>query len=809
MTLSQSFRRAVCSTVPALFMTLAAVSCAAVNDAAAPPNTQALEVSEHMISPTGIVSRSGSWCWFGDPRAIWREGKLYLGWINNAGDVQVGQYDPETETVSTVTLHAAFEKDDHDNPAILTQKGGGITVFYSGHMGKAMFERSLPDPAHFDYWTSERKLALSPVPEEKQGITYPNPYRLSGEDGAVYLFWRGDDWKPQWARSTDDGQSWEFLGSIVSRKENTWRNRPYTKYISDGKSRVHMIFNDGHPRQEATNNVYYAYYEDGAWHRANGDVIAKAGELPFEPSEADMIYDAASGDAGRAWVWDVELDKNGKPVIVFMTAPEEKDHRYRYGFWDGEKWTSREICKAGGWMPLTRRGQTEREPHYSGGIVLDPDDISTIYLSRPVNGVFEIECWKTADKGVSWTSEAVTSKSPRNNVRPYIARGEAQDGPRLLWMYGDYYHYTNFHTAIRTDKPGEPQQPKEIAAEPQPNVESSLESIRSVMDWQLRACAPEGRWNNLRNWVRGVLGTGIMATWRVTGDAKYLDAAVAMSEANGWKLGGQKHNADDHVIAQTYAELYQVKADPVRIADLKARCDAIMADHREGRKTYWWCDSLYMGPPAWARLSVVTGDPVYLNYVDGLWWDSTEYLYDTEEHLYFRDDSFFNLRASNGAKVFWARGNGWVIAGITRMLDYMPADFPSRPRYIQTFKEMSAKIASIQSEDGLWRVSLLDPGATPYGETSGSAFYCFALAWGVNNGLLERAEYEPVIKKAWRALNACVRPDGRIGYVQRIGVGPDSVEPDDTQEYGCAAFVLAGGEVLKMMGREAPELKTE
>jgi len=60
---------------------------------------------------------------------------------------------------------------------------------------------------------------------------------------------------------------------------------------------------------------------------------------------------------------------------------------------------------------------------------------------------------------------------------------------------------------------------------------------------------------------------------------------------------------------------------------------------------------------------------------------------------------------------------------------------------------MADRILSLQQEDGLWRASLLDPDSYPGGEVSGSGFFCYALAWGINNKLLDRDTYLPAVKK--------------------------------------------------------------
>jgi unsaturated rhamnogalacturonyl hydrolase len=236
------------------------------------------------------------------------------------------------------------------------------------------------------------------------------------------------------------------------------------------------------------------------------------------------------------------------------------------------------------------------------------------------------------------------------------------------------------------------------------------------------------------------------------------------------------------------------------IKPLRDTFDKMMADPKPGREDWWWCDSFYMAPPAFAMMSEATGNRKYTDYMNGMWWDTTDFLYDKDEHLFYRDKRYFDKREKNGRKVFWSRGNGWVMGGTVRVLQAMPADYPDRARYVQLHQEMAEKIASLQGSDGLWRTSLLDADAYPLGEVSGSGFYCYALCWGVNNGLLGREKYGPIVMKAWRGLTGCVDDAGKLCWVQPIAGDPKIIKRSDTQEYGVGAFLLSGSEVLRLQG---------
>jgi unsaturated rhamnogalacturonyl hydrolase len=229
-----------------------------------------------------------------------------------------------------------------------------------------------------------------------------------------------------------------------------------------------------------------------------------------------------------------------------------------------------------------------------------------------------------------------------------------------------------------------------------------------------------------------------------------------------------------------------------------------VAEPLPGRKEWWWCDALYMAPPALVSLSKITGETKYIDFMNKLWWDSYEFLYDKEEKLFYRDDRFIiksdgsGRREQNGKKVFWSRGNGWVLAGIARVLQNMPENYPDRNKYIQLFKDLAERIAKLQGNDGLWKTSLLNPDAFTHGETSGSGFFCYAMAWGINNGILSKDTYLPVVLKAWNGMNKAIQPSGKLGWVQKIGFAPGQITEDMTEVYGVGAFLLSGSELLKM-----------
>ena len=327
--------------------------------------------------------------------------------------------------------------------------------------------------------------------------------------------------------------------------------------------------------------------------------------------------------------------------------------------------------------------------------------------------------------------------------------------------------------------------------------------MSAVTDWQLANPSKHEPYD----WTQAAFYTGVMAFAEVADNPKYVDAMKAMGERNQWRPGLRPGHADDYAVVATYAQLFQREKNKAMLGPSLALFNFLLT-RRFDEPLVWgggiesrelaWCDALFMGPPAMAAVSAATGDRRYLDLADRLWWKTTDYLYDGTEHLYYRDSRYFDQREKNGRKVFWSRGNGWVIAGLARLLQDMPSDFRGRDRYVALFREMAGAVLAAQSGDGYWRSSLLDPESRPNPETSGTGFFVFALGWGVTQGLLDREKYEPAAMKGWEALVRAVHRDGMLGWVQQIGAEPGSATFESTEVYGAGAFLLAGSAVYAL-----------
>ncbi|TGV04604.1 glycoside hydrolase family 88/105 protein [Flavivirga rizhaonensis] len=367
---------------------------------------------------------------------------------------------------------------------------------------------------------------------------------------------------------------------------------------------------------------------------------------------------------------------------------------------------------------------------------------------------------------------------------------------------------------------------KEIANTTNISSPKEVKAItQKVADWQIRTFEDMGTYRALsskkesrRNrdkyhdltWHCGALYAGMYEWSKIAGDTKYVKWLKEIGDRNEWKLHRLPYHADDHVVGQFYLNLYRQFKEPKMLEPTQKQFDWILDNPKTGslkwekgtdaHKRWGWCDALFMAPPVWARLAKITGDKKYLDFMDQEYRATYDLLWDEKEGLFWRDSSYFIKREENGKKVFWARGNGWVFGGLALMIPDLPTDWEKRDFYIKLYKQMANKLKKIQRKDGTWSMGLLGgEQGYPIKETSGTSFYVFGLAWGVNQGFLDRSTFEPIILKGWKALEGCVTKEGMLGYVQPVGASPGDSFANYTEVYGTGAFLAAGTEVYKLL----------
>ncbi|MDD4970574.1 MAG: glycoside hydrolase family 88 protein [Paludibacter sp.] len=320
-------------------------------------------------------------------------------------------------------------------------------------------------------------------------------------------------------------------------------------------------------------------------------------------------------------------------------------------------------------------------------------------------------------------------------------------------------------------------------------------------------------------WDNAAYHTGNMEAYFVTGNEAFRQYSEKWAEQNEWK--GAKSNdkskwkykygeTPDHVLFgdwqicfQTYIDLYNLNPDSIKVA---RTLEVINYEIRTPQNDYWWwADGLYMVMPVMTKLFKVTGDSIYLDKLYQYFKYSESIMYDRQTKLFYRDAKYVypQHKSANGKKDFWARGDGWIFAGLAKVLKDMPKDYKHRDLFVKHYQEMAKAIMKAQQKEGYWTRSMLDPKHAPGYETSGTAFFTYGLLWGINNGYLKEKTYLPSALKGWKYLSTlALQPTGKVGYVQPIGekaIQGQVVDANSTANFGVGAFLLAASEMVRFV----------
>lgn len=355
-------------------------------------------------------------------------------------------------------------------------------------------------------------------------------------------------------------------------------------------------------------------------------------------------------------------------------------------------------------------------------------------------------------------------------------------------------------------------------AQPKPSAPDVLEAIQLANDHWQSTHPTHGR----AFWDNAAYHTGNMEAYFLTKNEAYRQYSEAWSEQNKW-MGAKSDDksnwkysygeTDDYVLFgdwqicfQTYIDLYNLKPEAQKIA----RAKEVMAYEMStpNNDYWWWADGLYMVMPVMTKLYKVTGDKRYLEKLYEYFTYANSIMYDADEKLYYRDAKYVypKHKSVNGKKDFWARGDGWVFAALSKVLKDLPKNDPHRNEYIAKYKGLAEAIRKAQQPEGYWTRSILDNDHAPGPETSGTAFFTYGLLWGINNGYLTEKTYLPTALKGWNYLSTvALQPDGKIGYVQPIGekaIPGQVVDANSTTNFGVGAFLLAGCEMHRFLSKK-------
>ena len=332
-------------------------------------------------------------------------------------------------------------------------------------------------------------------------------------------------------------------------------------------------------------------------------------------------------------------------------------------------------------------------------------------------------------------------------------------------------------------------------------------------------------------WDPAAYHTGNMEVYKLLKDDKQLDytrrwayhnnwSGATEADPSRWKYANYGEGKDYvlfgdwQVCFQTYIDLYNLAiANGGTDADnyfMVKRAKEVMHYEAYSKKDdyWWWSDALYMVMPVMTKMYKLTGDVQYLDKLYENLLYSDRIMLDQETGLYFRDARYVypNHKSVNGKKDFWARGDGWVLAGLAKVLQDLPKDYKHYKFFVDKFQRLADIVAKTQQKDGYWTRSILDPNHAPGPETSGTAFFAYGIMWGVNNGFLAKKDYKKCIDRAWQYISeTAVQADGKVGYVQPIGdraIPGQTVDTNSQANFGVGAVLLAACEYYRYIDNQ-------
>ncbi len=665
--------------------------------------------------------------------------------------------------------------------------------------------------------------------QHETSVTYPTFLRLP--DGDLLCLYR-------------DGRSGR--GNLVlnrySLRTHVWtqvqanlidgedQRSAYPTTIVDGKGGLHLAWVWRDSADVATNHdLCYARSQDGGitWTTASG------APLPVPLTAANAEYAARLGP-NRSLMNPPSLavDGDSHPYLADYWSPEGTNiPQYHLVHHDGQQWRTQQVTQRT--TPFTLAGTNTKRPPLSRSVLFTqrgwrkPREVFLVYRDDERDSrIVVAECrdfarpeWRIHDLTTSPVGAWEPSMDPLQWSRfaqlhllvQHVQQrdGHDQSGAEVAPSTVSSLIWSPFLAGLSADEKAPVPVPAAGRFAQLVAPAAVLALMERAADWQL-AQPPQ---YDPAGWENAPFHIGVLALAQVSASPKYHDAVLAQARANAWKPAARLYDADDYCVTQAYAELYRRHRDPAMLAPARQRLDAILAAPATGTLDWglpgadnrWsWCDALFMGPASWLMVYEATGDRRYLDHMNREWWATVAALYVPADRFFARDQSFLDLREPNGRGLYWARGNGWVVAGLARVLDLFPKDHPDYPRYVALYREMMEAGLATQQPDGLWRPGLLDPATHPARETSGSSFYTFALAWGLNRGLLDHARFEPATRRGWLALTDCVAADGKLEHVQPIGAAPEGFDPHHSEPFGVGAFLLAGSEIHRLVGGAVP-----
>lgn len=732
------------------------------------------------------------------------------------------------------TVHRGNVRDTHNHVSLVVDGDKYLHVAWDHHNNVLHYARSIA-PGSLQLDEPE-----SMVGSQEQSVTYPQFFRLPDGD-LLFQYRDGSSGNGQLVmnRYSIKSRRWQRIHSSLI--DGQGKRSAYWDMTQDKLGHLHLawIWRET-PDLSSNHDIAYARSPDGgrSWTTLNGTPL----KLPLNQANADYaIKIPPKSNLMNPPV--VAVDNEGHPFIASYWSPKPKAKpRYHVLYATEGHWEQMEGPEADEYFGLNGNGT--RHPPMSRPVLLvgsPPQSSAETAQAEEIDGVHliyrnhlgqlvaasadklgqpawrerllikdSLGAWEPTVDPVQWSRfgqvqmlvqpvEQLDGDDQGGTQNPATETKEPPSSPLELLVWSSHWEHLQAQGSA-----SEPPIPKNLGAPLRKKAIANLAITAAEWQWQH---LPEGKDYDRRAWTLAPFYLGNLALARKIPRTGLQTKVLEEAEHLDWQLDDRIYDADDHCVIQAYLSLYAIYRDPRMLEPSKARLDYILQHRPTGsldfgspnsRDRWSWSDALFMGPMSWLLMYELTLERDYLDYMNAEWWATSDRLYRAQSGLFLRDESWLDLREQNGKNIYWARGNGWAIAGLAQILEHLPQTHADYDRYLLQYQQMAAALLKSQQADGLWRTGLLDPGAHKARETSGSSYITFALAWGLNKKLLDDKTYRPVVTRAWNSLVASLTGDGRLENVQPIAAAPQGFDPHHTEPFGTGAFLLVASEVYEL-----------
>lgn len=766
-----------------------------------------------------IVPVAKAWAKNSVNTAVFRKNSLvslkdtqYIAFYNEASTVvlgkrKIGQRNWQLQT----TAYKGNTSDAHNVISIMVDGNGYLHMAWDHHN----------NTLHYAKGIQPGSLQLGPeIPmtgKQESRVTYPEFYRLAN-DNLLFMYRDGSSGNGNLVINSYDITTQQWTSLQTNLIDGEGQRNAYWQACMDNRGTLHLSWVWRETPDVATNHdICYARSTDGGktWERSTGEKY----QLPITASTAEVAQPVPQGSELINQT-SMFADANGNPYIATYWRPANSTiPQYQVVFKKDNNWQVQNLGFRSTAFSLSGTG-TKRIP-----------------VSRP-----QIVAWQ---RGNTLSAALIFRDNERNNkVSVAVANDITKNNWKItdlhngnvgsweptydteLWKQKGLLHLfvQNVDQADAEGKTNLPPQMVEVLewSPPTTDVAVSKASVLDAMHKANRYWQTNNPPQNRSFWDVAAYHTGNMEAYFVTGNESYRKYSETWAEHNQW-MGARSTNksewkyapygeghdyvmfGDWQICFQTYIDLYNLQPDPKKIARAKEVMEYQMSTAKNDY--WWWADGLYMVMPVMTKMYKLTGNKQYLDKLHEYFSYANSIMYDSVEKLYYRDAKYVypKHKSVNGKKDFWARGDGWVFAGLAKVLQDMPKNSPHYNEFLNKYRGMAAAIKNAQQPEGYWTRSLLDPMHAPGPETSGTAFFTYGMLWGINDGILNKKDYLPVAMKAWRYLTeVALQPDGKLGYVQPIGeraIPGQVVDKNSTSNFGVGAFLLAASEMYRHLGR--------